>query len=82
MYETVEVKHVLPWRPQEVGNGRIMGYLLRKPTDWCRTSPRERRVLQLTKLKGAGDLRSALTSDLEVQSLESAPVVVSRALIQ
>ena len=36
------------------------------------TSPGERSVQQSTKLKGVGDLKSALTSDMEMQSLEYA----------
>ena len=35
------------------------------------TSPRERSVLQSTKLKGVGDLKRVLTSDMEMQSLVS-----------
>ena len=34
-------------------------------------SPRETSVLQSTKLKGVGDLKSVLTSDMEMQSLVS-----------
>ena len=40
------------------------------------TSPRERSVLQSTKLKGTGDL----TSDMEVRSLEFAQLVYHLAL--
>ena len=44
------------------------------PRDTCReelltgsgTSPRERSVLRSMKLKGVGDLKSALTSDMEM----------------
>jgi hypothetical protein len=32
--------------------------------------PRERSFLQSTKMKGVGDLKSALASDVEMQSLE------------
>ena len=46
------------------------------------TSPRERSVLQSTKLKGIGDLKSALTSDVEMQSLEFAQLVFGLALVQ
>jgi hypothetical protein len=38
-------------------------------------SPKERIVLQLTKLKEVGDLKRALTSDMEMLSLEFAKLV-------
>ena len=34
------------------------------------TNPRERSVLQSTKLKGVGDLKSVSTSDIKMQSLD------------
>jgi hypothetical protein len=43
------------------------------------TSLRERRMLQSTKLKGVGDLK---TSDMEMQILECAQLVFSLALVQ
>ena len=46
----------------------------------CTTNPRERSVLQSTKLKGVGDLKSALTSDMEKQSLECVLLVLGLAL--
>ena len=39
-------------------------------------------MLQSTKLKGAGDLKTALTSDIEMQSLEFAQLVFGLALVQ
>ena len=39
-------------------------------------------MLQLTKLKGVGDLKSALTSDMEMQSLEFAQLGFGLALVQ
>ena len=52
----------------------------RKLLTGSETSPRERSVLQSTKLKGAGDLKSTLTSDMEMQSLEFAQMLFSLAL--
>ena len=46
------------------------------------TSPRERSVLQSTKLKGVGDLKTALTSDMEMQSMEFAQLDFSLDLVQ
>jgi hypothetical protein len=39
-------------------------------------------VLQSSEMKGFGDLRSVLTSDMEMQSLEFAQLVFSLAFIQ
>ena len=46
-----------------------------------RISPRERSVLQSTKLKGVGDLKSILTSGMEMQGLEFAQLVSVLALV-
>ena len=45
-------------------------------------SPKERIVLQLTKLKEVGDLKSALTSDMEMLSLEFAHLFFGLGLVQ
>ena len=39
-------------------------------------------MLQSTKLKGVGDLKSILASDMEMQSLEFVHLVFSFALVQ
>jgi hypothetical protein len=39
-------------------------------------------VLQSAKLKGLGDMKSTLTSDMEMQSLEFAQMIVGLALVQ
>lgn len=44
--------------------------------------PRQRNVSQSTKLKGVGDLKSALMADLEMQSLEFAHIFFSLTLVQ
>ena len=46
------------------------------------TRPGERVVFQSTKMKEVGDLKSALTSDMEMQSLEFAQLVFGLALVQ
>ena len=48
----------------------------------CTTNPRERSVLQSTKLEGVGDLKSALTSDMEMLGVEFSLLVFSLALAQ
>ena len=39
-------------------------------------------MLQSTKLKGVGDLKSALTSDMKMQNLEFAQLTLGLALVQ
>jgi hypothetical protein len=46
------------------------------------TSQRERIVLQSTKLKGTGDLKSILTSDTVMQSLRFAQLAFGVSLVQ
>ena len=53
LHEDVQLKPRLPWRPQEVGDVRGVGHLSKKLLTGSGTSPRE-------KLKGVGDLKSAL----------------------
>lgn len=50
-------------------------------TTWYRTSPRERGVLQSTKPGGADNLKSALTSSIEMQTLEFFTLFFSPALV-
>lgn len=45
-----------------------MGYLLRKVVTREWNQPK-RKVLQSTKVRGVGDLKSILTSDMEMQNL-------------
>ena len=46
------------------------------------TSPRERSVLWSTKLNRVGDLKSILISDMGMQSLEFALLILGLALVQ
>ena len=67
--EAVTLK--LPWRPQDVQDARTMCYLLRKAASRDGTRSGERSLLQSTKMKKrVGDLKTALTSDMEMQSLQ------------
>ena len=68
--EAVKVKPRLPWRPHDVGDARAVGHLQRELLTGSGASPGERSVLASTKLKGVGDLKNILTSDVEMQSLE------------
>ena len=64
----MKVNPGLPWRLQDVGDARVMGYLSRKAANWEWNQPvGERSVLQSTGLKGVGDLQGTLTSDMVMQ---------------
>ena len=76
MHEAVNVNSGLPWRPQNVGDARAMGYLHGELQTGCGTSPSEKSMWQSTKLKGVGDMKSTLRSDMEVQNLESILLVL------
>jgi len=66
----------LPWRPQDVQDARAMGYLLRKAADREWNQPRRKMFVAVnTDEKGAGALKTALTSDMEMQSLEFTQLV-------
>ena len=67
--EAVMIKPGLPWRPQDLGNARVVGHLPRRAAD-CGTSPTKRSMLQSTKLKGVRDLKPILTSDTGIQNLK------------
>ena len=64
----------LPWRHQDIQDARNVDYLLSKAAnrEWKQT---KRIVLQSTKMKGVGDLKSTLTTDMMIQSLELAQLV-------
>jgi hypothetical protein len=74
-HEAVTFK--LPWRPQDVPDARTTGYLLRKAAnrEWNQT--RRKKFVAVNKYeKVVGDLKAALTSDMEMQSLEFAQLVL------
>lgn len=83
LYEVVKAKSGLYWRPQEAGDGRVVGclpQLVRRVTYRGGASSRERSVLQLAMLEGWGQL-SPVTSDMVYQSLELALLGFSLALV-
>ena len=47
-----------------------------------RTNPRKKSVLQSTTLKGVGDPKSALTTDMKMKSLEFTQMVSGLAFVQ
>jgi len=71
----------LTWRTQNVKDVITMGYLLRNAAyrEW--NQPKRKKFVAVnTDEKGAGDLKTALTSDMETQSLEFAQLVSCLAL--
>jgi hypothetical protein len=47
-----------------------------------RTHPRERSLLQSTKMRGVGDLTSTLTSDIKILSLKLAHLIFGLVLVK
>ena len=76
--EAVTLK--LPWRPKVVQDAIAIGYLLRKVANREWNQPRRKFVAVNKDEKRARDLKTALTSDLEMQSLEFAHLVSCLAL--
>ena len=54
------------WKPKDVTDARAVVYLPRKMADRGGVSP-WKSVLQPTELKGAGDLKSIFTSEIDKQ---------------
>ena len=72
--EAVTLK--LPWRLQDVQDARAMGYLLKKAANREWNQPRRKKFDAVNRgKKGVGDLKTTLTSDLEMQSLEFAQLI-------
>ena len=85
------VKLKLPWIPQDVRDVRIVGYLPRKAANREWNQPKRTKFVaagcqicqqQSTRMKGVGDLKSTLTLDMEMRSLEFAQLVFGLALVQ
>ena len=80
--ETVKVKPGLPWRPQDVGEIKVVRTCQGELLTGSGTSPPVRSVLQFTKLEGVGELKSVLILDMEMQKLEITQLAYSLALAQ
>ena len=75
------VKLKLMWRPQHVKDARVLGYLLRKTDNREWNQPRRKKFVAVNKdEKGVGDVKTTLTSDMEMQNLEFVQLVSSLAL--
>ena len=77
--ESITLK--LLWRPQDVQDVRSVSYLLRKAANREWKQPRRKKFVVVNKdEKGVGNLKTTLTSDMEMQSLEFAQLVSCLAL--
>lgn len=67
-HDGVVVKPGLYWGIQDVGDDRVLGYLTRKlqTREGTSLSVGMEKCVALTILKGAGDLRNALTVNMEM----------------
>lgn len=71
--EAVTLK--LPWRPKDVKDARATGYLLRKAANREWNRPRRKKFVIVNEdEKGVEDLKTALTSDMEMAEFGMCPV--------
>ena len=79
--EKEPVKLKLTWRAQDVKDASTLHYLLRKAANKKWNQPRRKKFVAVNKdEKGVGDMKTALTSAMEMQSLEFAQLVSYLAL--
>ena len=71
----------LPWRPQNVQDARVVTYLPRKAANREWNQPKRKKCVAVNEMKEGGDLKSMLTSDMEMRSLEFAQLVFSFVLV-
>lgn len=67
---------------QDDEDARVARYMPRRAANRVWNHTRERITFQSIKLKGVEDLKSILTSDMKMQSLEFAQIVLGLALAQ
>jgi hypothetical protein len=79
--EKEPVKLKLTWRAQDVKDASTLHYLLRKAANKEWNQLRRKKFVAVNKdEKGVGDMKTALTSAMEMQSLEFAQLVSYLAL--
>lgn len=66
--EARKLKSELLWRPKDIGDIRVMGYLLRKTANSEWSQPKRGNCIALANLRRAGDLQKVLISDKEMHS--------------
>ena len=64
--EQESVKLKLTWRPQDVRDARVVGYLLRKAANREWNQPRKKKFAVNKEENGFGDLKTTLISDKEM----------------
>lgn len=74
--------HGLLQRPHDVGEARAVDYLPRKAAECLGIRARERSVLRLTQLKGVGDRKTVLISDMETERLKFVSLVFRLISVQ
>ena len=80
--EAVKLKPGAPLKHRDVGDAKVVDSCQKEMLTGSGTSPRERNMMQSTKLKGVGDLKNILSSDMEMQNLEFAQLVFGLSLVQ
>ena len=77
------MKLKLPWRPQDVIDARVMGYLPRRAANRKWKQSRRKKFVAVKKdEKETGDVKSALTSNMWMQNLEFAQLVTCLVWVQ
>ena len=70
------VKLKLTWRPHNIKDARATEYLLRKANNREWNQPRRKKFVAVNKdVKAVGDVKIALTSDINMQNLEFSQLV-------
>jgi hypothetical protein len=64
--EAMKVEPGLSWRPQDIGIARVVGYLPRRAASWEWNQPKRKKCAAVNKAERVGDLKSILTSDMEI----------------
>lgn len=70
--EAVKVKPELYWRPQDFGDAKVMQYQSWRAAYRVWDQPKRRKCVAVNKAGGVGVLKTALTSNMGIQNLESA----------
>lgn len=69
-YMEAYMKPGLPWRIQDVTDGRVTGYLPRRADNRAEKHPKRKTCVAINKQKEVGDLESTLISYMEMQCLK------------
>ena len=81
LHEPVQLKLGLSWRPQDVGDARVMD-LQRKAADKKRNQPKKKKYVAVNKDERNQDLKSTLISDIEMRCFEFPELVFHFVLVK